>query len=59
MLCFDLKGKWTGYLVQTDNKTYNCFDLNDEWTGMFACTDSDSGVNLFNKEGAWTGEYAK
>lgn len=59
MLNFDTKGKWIGYMVLTDTKTYNFFDLKDEWTGIFCCTDSDSGVNLFNKDGEWTGEFAK
>ena len=59
MLNFDVKGKWIGYMVLTDAKTYNFFDLKDEWTGAFACTDSDSGMNIFNKDGEWTGEFAK
>ncbi len=49
MICFDLKGNWTGYLISTDMKTYNCFDLKDEWTGMYICSRFRQWIESFRQ----------
>ncbi len=59
LLCFDRKGHWTCYFIKTAKGTYNQFQLSGEWTGKFLCPDSLEGLNLFNKEGIWTGSHIK
>ena len=59
LLCFTREGHWTCYFVKTAKGTYNQFDLTGVWTGRFLCPDSLEGLNLFTKEGVWTGNHVK
>ena len=59
LLCFNQEGHWTCYFVRTAKGTYNQFQLTGEWTGRFLAPDSLEGLNLFTKEGVWTGNHVK
>jgi hypothetical protein len=59
LLCFNKDWQWTCYFVLTAKGTYNQFQLTGEWTGRFLAPDSLEGLNLFTKEGLWTGHHVK
>jgi len=59
LLCFNKEGHWTCYFVKTSRGTYNQFQITGEWTGRFLAPDSLEGLNLFTKDGHWTGSHVK